>query len=161
LNDRYRDTTRDFWKGAAGAGDIAQRLTASGDVFNRLGRRPWACVNFLTAHDGFTLNDLVSYNDRHNEANGEDNKDGSSDNRSWNCGMEGPSDDAAINTLRERQIRNFLATLLLSQGTPSFRKSPPCAIVIPSCAGTAFSRAPIMRSSRSGTSHGSMRQAPR
>lgn len=117
-NDRYRDTTRDFWRGAASAGAMAQRLCASGDLFNRLGRRPSACINFITAHDGFTLHDLVSYNDRHNEANGEDNRDGHGDNRSWNCGAEGPSDNAEINALRERQMRNFLATLLLSQGTP-------------------------------------------
>jgi isoamylase len=117
-NDRYRDVVRDFWKGAATASDIAQRLCASGDVFNHLGRRPSSCVNFITAHDGFTLNDVVSYNDKHNEANGEDNRDGSSDNRSWNCGAEGPTEDAQINTLRERQIRNMLSTLLLSQGTP-------------------------------------------
>jgi glycogen operon protein len=109
---------RDFWKGAAGAADIAQRLCASSDVFNHLGRRPSACVNFVTAHDGFTLNDLVTFNDKHNEANGEGNRDGSSDNRSWNCGVEGPTDDPAINELRERQKRNLLATLLLSQGTP-------------------------------------------
>ena len=87
-------------------------------MFNHQGRRPWACVNFVTAHDGFTLNDVVTYNEKHNDANGEDNKDGSSDNRSWNCGAEGPTDDAAINALRSRQIRNMLATLLLSQGTP-------------------------------------------
>jgi isoamylase len=117
-NDRYRDVTRDFWKGAAPAAAVAQRLTASGEIFNRFGRRPSACVNFITAHDGFTLNDVVSYNDKHNEANGEDNKDGSSDNRSWNCGAEGPTEDSAINALRDRQLRNFLATLLLSQGTP-------------------------------------------
>jgi isoamylase len=117
-NDRYRDVSRNFWKGTAGAHDIAPRLCASGDVFNHLGRRPSACVNFVTAHDGFTLRDLVSYNDKHNEANGEGNRDGSSDNRSWNCGAEGPTDDVAINTLRERQMRNLLATLLLSQGTP-------------------------------------------
>jgi isoamylase len=117
-NDRYRDTTRDFWRGSAAAGDVAKSLSASADVFNHLGRRPWACVNFITAHDGFTLNDAVSYNDKHNQANGEDNKDGSNDNRSWNCGVEGPSDDPAINSLRERQKRNLLATLLLSQGTP-------------------------------------------
>jgi glycogen operon protein len=117
-NDRYRDVTRDFWKGEAGPSAMAARLTASGDVFNRFGRRPSACVNFVTAHDGFTLNDVVSYNEKHNDANGEDGKDGTSDNRSWNCGAEGPTDDAGINTLRERQIRNFLATLLLSQGTP-------------------------------------------
>jgi glycogen operon protein len=117
-NDRYRDTVRDFWRTEAGAKDIAPRLCASGDVFNHQGRRPWACVNFVTAHDGFTLNDLVSYNDKHNEANGEDNKDGSDANRSWNCGVEGPTDDAEINALRARQMRNFLGTLLLSQGTP-------------------------------------------
>jgi len=95
-------------------------LVASPDLFDRLGRKPSACVNFITAHDGFTLNDLVSYNDKHNEANGEGNKDGSSDNRSWNCGVEGPTDDLEINRLRERQLRNFLATLILSQGTPMF-----------------------------------------
>jgi glycogen operon protein len=117
-NDRYRDTVRDFWKGEAAASELAQRLCASGDLFNHYGRRPWACVNFVTAHDGFTLNDIVSYNDKHNEANGENNSDGSSDNRSWNCGVEGPTGDKATNTLRERQIRNMLSTLLLSQGTP-------------------------------------------
>ena len=117
-NDRYRDTVRDYWKGEAPANAISQRLCASADAFNQQGRRPWACVNFVTAHDGFTLNDIVTYNEKHNEPNGEDNKDGSSDNRSWNCGVEGPTDDQAINTLRERQIRNMLATLLLSQGTP-------------------------------------------
>jgi isoamylase len=109
---------RDFWKGSAAASEMAQRLCASSDVFNRLGRRPSACVNFITAHDGFTLHDVVSYNDKHNEANGEDNRDGSNDNHSWNCGVEGPTDDPAINALRERQMRNMLATLLLSQGTP-------------------------------------------
>jgi isoamylase len=117
-NDRYRDTVRDFWRGKAAVSDVSKSLTASADMFNHLGRRPWACVNFVTAHDGFTLNDLVSYNDKHNEANGEDNKDGSSENRSWNCGVEGPTDDPAITALRERQKRNMLATLLLSQGTP-------------------------------------------
>jgi isoamylase len=117
-NDRYRDVVRDFWKGAAAASDMAQRLCASSDVFNHLGRRPSACVNFITAHDGFTLHDVVSYNDKHNDANGEGNQDGSNDNRSWNCGAEGPTDDPAINQLRARQTRNMLATLLLSQGTP-------------------------------------------
>jgi isoamylase len=117
-NDRFRDTVRDFWKGHSAAADLAKRLCASGDVFNRLGRRPWSCVNFVTAHDGFTLNDIVTYNEKHNVANGEENRDGSSDNRSWNCGVEGPTDDPAINALRERQIRNMLSTLLLSQGTP-------------------------------------------
>ncbi|HWI14240.1 MAG TPA: glycogen debranching enzyme GlgX, partial [Burkholderiales bacterium] len=113
-----RDTVRDYWRGETSASALAPRLCASGDLFNHRGRKPWACVNFLTAHDGFTLNDLVTYNDKHNEANGEDNKDGHSDNRSWNCGVEGPTDDAAVNALRDRQKRNLLATLLLSQGTP-------------------------------------------
>ena len=117
-NDKFRDTVRDFWRGEASASALAPRLSASGDLYNHQGRRPWASVNFGTAHDGFTLNDLVSYNDKHNEANGEGNKDGSSNNRSWNCGAEGPTKDAGINTLRERQIRNLLGTLLLSQGTP-------------------------------------------
>jgi isoamylase len=117
-NDKYRDTVRDFWRGSAPAAALTDRLCASGDLFNRQGRRPWACVNFLTAHDGFTLNDIVTYNEKHNEANGENNQDGSSDNRSWNCGVEGPTDDPAINKLRERQTRNMLAILLLSQGTP-------------------------------------------
>lgn len=118
-NDRFRDTVRGWWKGDEGkAADLATRLSASGDQFNRRGRRPWSSVNFVTAHDGFTLQDLVSYNERHNEANGEENRDGHSDNLSWNCGVEGPTDDAEIRTLRERQKRNFLATLLLSQGTP-------------------------------------------
>jgi glycogen operon protein len=117
-NDKFRDTVRDFWRGEAPAAALATRLCASGDLFNRAGRRPWESVNFITAHDGFTLNDLVTYNEKHNEANGEDNKDGTSDNRSWNCGVEGPTDDKAINALRQRQIRNLLSTLLLSQGTP-------------------------------------------
>ncbi len=97
---------------------MAPRLLGSGDIFNHGGRRAWASVNFITAHDGFTLNDWASYNEKHNEANGEDNRDGTSDNRSWNCGAEGPTDDADILALRERQKRNMLATLLLSQGTP-------------------------------------------
>ena len=117
-NDKFRDTVREFWKGDVAPAMLAPRLCASGDMFDHHGRRPWACVNFITAHDGFTLNDIVTYNEKHNDANGENNKDGSSDNRSWNCGVEGPTDDASINALRERQIRNMLATLLLSQGTP-------------------------------------------
>jgi glycogen operon protein len=117
-NDTFRDTVRDFWRGEADAASLAPRLCASGDIFNHQGRRPWASVNLITAHDGFTLNDLVTYNERHNEANGEDNRDGHSHNRSWNSGVEGPTDDAQINALRERQKRNLLATLLLSQGTP-------------------------------------------
>ncbi len=118
-NDTFRDTVRAFWKGDEGTvSELAKRITASGDKFNHRGRRPWASVNFISAHDGFTLNDLVSYNDKHNEANGEDNRDGHSDNRSWNMGAEGPTDDPAIREQRERQKRNLLATLLLSQGTP-------------------------------------------
>jgi isoamylase len=117
-NDKFRDTVRDFWRGSALPGALAPRLCASGDIFNRRGRKPWASVNFVTAHDGFTLADLVSYNEKHNEANGEGNQDGTSDNRSWNCGVEGPSDDPAIVALRSRQMRNMLATLLLAQGTP-------------------------------------------
>jgi len=117
-NDKYRDTVRDFWRGHAPLTDLAPRLCASRDLFDKGGRRSWACVNFVTAHDGFTLNDVVSYDEKHNDANGEDGKDGSSDNRSWNCGVEGETDDADIQTLRERQIRNILSTLLLSQGTP-------------------------------------------
>ncbi len=118
-NDTFRDTVRSYWKGDEGkVPELAKRLTASGDKFNHRGRRPWASVNFIAAHDGFTLNDIVSYNDKHNEANGEDNKDGHSDNRSWNMGAEGPTDDERIKEDRERQKRNMLATLLLSQGTP-------------------------------------------
>jgi isoamylase len=118
-NDRYRDTVRRFWKGDEGQlSDFATRLTASSDFFNRRGRKPWASVNFVTAHDGLTLGDLVSYNDKHNELNGEGNNDGSSNNHSWNHGAEGPTRDASILALRERQKRNLLATLLLSQGTP-------------------------------------------
>jgi isoamylase len=117
-NDAYRDNVRDFWRGSAPASALAPRLSASADTFAHQGRRPWASVNFLTAHDGFTLNDTVTYNDKHNDANGEDNRDGHSDNRTWNCGVEGPTDDEEINQLRERQIRNLMGTLLLSQGTP-------------------------------------------
>jgi isoamylase len=118
-NDRFRDTVRSFWKGDEGKlADLGTRLSASPDMFNKRGRKPWASVNFITAHDGFTLRDLVSYNDKHNEANGEDNRDGHSNNLSWNHGAEGPTDDQAINSLRFRQMRNMLATLLLSRGTP-------------------------------------------
>ncbi|MGE0746830.1 MAG: glycogen debranching protein GlgX [Rhodospirillales bacterium] len=118
-NDRYRDTVRRFWKGDGGLiGDLAGRIAASHDIFGHRGRRPWSTVNFVTAHDGFTLADLVAYNGKHNEANGEDNRDGSDNNNSWNCGTEGPTDDAAIHALRRRQRRNMLATLLLSQGVP-------------------------------------------
>jgi isoamylase len=118
-NDRFRDTARGFWKGEAGRlADFATRISASPDLFDKRGRKPWASVNFITAHDGFTLNDLVSYNDKHNDANGESNRDGHSNNLSWNHGVEGPTDDAEITSLRLRQMRNMLATLLLSRGTP-------------------------------------------
>jgi isoamylase len=118
-NDRYRDTVRSYWKGDSGlVGDLAYRLTGSSDLYGHSGRRPYASVNFVTAHDGFTLQDLVSYNDKHNDANGEDNRDGNNDNRSWNCGTEGPTDDPNIQALRAKQKRNLLATLLLSQGVP-------------------------------------------
>ena len=117
-NDRYRDVVRGFWKGDSSAAELAQRLCASADKFNRRGRRPWSSVNFVTAHDGFTLHDLTAYNDKHNEANGEGNRDGTSNNNSWNCGIEGETEDAAVLTLRERQMRNMMATLLMSQGTP-------------------------------------------
>jgi glycogen operon protein len=118
-NDRYRDTVRSYWKGDEGKlPELASRLTASADLFNKRGRKPWASVNFITAHDGFTLNDVVSYDEKHNEANGEDNRDGHSENLSWNHGAEGATDDPAIVALRFRQMRNMLATLLLSRGTP-------------------------------------------
>jgi isoamylase len=117
-NDKFRDTTRKFWIGQAPAAALTDNLCASASIFNHQGRRPWASINFVTAHDGFTLNDLFSYNEKHNEANGEDNKDGNSNNSSWNCGAEGPTDDPDIIALRKRQIRNVLATLLLAQGTP-------------------------------------------
>jgi isoamylase len=117
-NDKFRDDVRGFWKGDRSAAALTQRLCASSAIFNQQGRRPWASINFVTAHDGFTLNDLVSYNEKHNEANGEGNKDGNSNTSSWNCGVEGPTDDPKINALRHRQMRNMMATLLLSQGTP-------------------------------------------
>jgi glycogen operon protein len=118
-NDKYRDTMRAYWKGDGGLiGEFALRLTGSSDLYNRSSRRPYSSINFVAAHDGFTLHDLVSYNEKHNEANGEDNRDGHNHNLSWNCGVEGPTDDAAIRSLRERQKRNLLATVLLSQGVP-------------------------------------------
>ncbi|WP_020420583.1 glycogen debranching protein GlgX [Amycolatopsis sp. ATCC 39116] len=117
-NGRYRDTVRDFWRGAVGVDDLAFRLSGSSDLYDHNLRRPWQSVNFITAHDGFTLRDLVSYNEKHNEANGEDNRDGTNDNRSWNHGAEGETDDPEIRELRARQARNLLATLLLSTGTP-------------------------------------------
>ncbi|HET9299899.1 MAG TPA: glycogen debranching protein GlgX, partial [Candidatus Polarisedimenticolaceae bacterium] len=118
-NGKYRDNMRDFWRGEDRTlGELAFRFTGSSDLYATNGRRPYASVNFVTAHDGFTLLDLVSYNEKHNQANGENNRDGESHNRSWNCGVEGPSDDPAVLELRARQRRNFLTTLLLSQGIP-------------------------------------------
>src|SRR3954454_8199435 len=118
-NGKYRDAVRSFWKGDEGrVGELAYRLTGSPDLYQHGGRRPYASINFITAHDGFTLNDLVSHNDKHNEANGENNNDGDNNNNSWNCGAEGPTDDPEINELRARQRRNFLTTLFLSQGVP-------------------------------------------
>jgi glycogen operon protein len=118
-NGKYRDTVRDYWRGEdQKLADMAYRFTGSSDLYEGSGRRPSASINFLTAHDGFTLADLTSYNEKHNEANGEENRDGTDDNRSWNCGVEGPTDDPAVLELRGRQRRNFLATLLLSQGVP-------------------------------------------
>jgi glycogen operon protein len=118
-NGRYRDTIRDYWRGEGGViGELASRLTGSSDLYESDGRRPVASINFITAHDGFTLRDLVSYEHKHNEANREENRDGESHNRSFNCGVEGPTDDPEVNGLRIRQQRNLLATLLLSQGVP-------------------------------------------
>ncbi|MGH3366148.1 MAG: glycogen debranching protein GlgX [Nocardioidaceae bacterium] len=118
-NGKFRDCARDFWRGEPRSlGEFAARLSGSSDLYEDDGRRPHASINFVTAHDGFTLRDLVSYNEKHNQANGEANKDGESDNRSWNCGVEGPTDDTAVNDLRARQQRNLLTTLLLSQGVP-------------------------------------------
>jgi glycogen operon protein len=118
-NGKYRDVMRAFWKGDGGlVADLAYRLSGSSDLYENDGRRPYSSINFIVAHDGFTLRDLVSYDRKHNEANGEDGRDGTDDNASWNCGAEGPTDDPAIRALRARQQRNLLATLLLSQGTP-------------------------------------------
>ncbi len=118
-NGKYRDCVRDYFRGIDQTlSEFAYRLSGSSDLYETTGRRPFASINFITAHDGFTLNDLVSYNDKHNETNGEDSRDGESNNRSWNCGAEGPTDDPAVLTLRDRQKRNFLVTLLLSQGIP-------------------------------------------
>jgi glycogen operon protein len=118
-NDQFRDTVRRFWKGdESQLAGLASRFSGSADIYNRRGRRPWASVNFVAAHDGFTLRDLVSYNTKHNEANKEENRDGSDSNHSWNCGTEGDTDREDVNALRRRQVRNFLATLLLSQGVP-------------------------------------------
>jgi glycogen operon protein len=118
-NGKYRDTVRDYWRGEPGTTpDFASRLSGSSDLYEHSGRKPIASVNFVTAHDGFTMRDLTSYNEKHNEANGEGNNDGESHNRSWNCGVEGDTDDPEIQALRARQQRNFLVTLLTSQGVP-------------------------------------------
>jgi glycogen operon protein len=117
-NGLYRDVMRDFWRAQSNVAQFASRFTGSSDLYQQDGRKPFASINFITAHDGFTLRDLVSYNGKHNEANGEGNQDGTDDNRSWNHGAEGPTDDPEINKLRARQHRNFLVTLLLSQGAP-------------------------------------------
>jgi glycogen operon protein len=118
-NGKYRDAVRRFWRGDGGVvSELASRLAGSNDLYEPSGRRPYASINFITAHDGFTLQDLVSFNEKHNDANGDDNKDGENNNLSWNCGAEGPTDDPQINALRERQKRNLMATLLLSQGVP-------------------------------------------
>jgi isoamylase len=118
-NGRYRDCVRDYWRGSdRSLAEYGSRLTGSSDLYESGGRKPYASINFLTAHDGFTLNDLVSYNDRHNENNGEENRDGEPNNRSWNCGFEGPTEDPKVNVLRARQKRNFMATLFLSLGVP-------------------------------------------
>src|SRR5262249_49927684 len=126
-NDRYRDTVRRFWRGDDGVlPELAARLTGSADLFDRRGRKPWASGDLVTAHDGFTLQDLVSYNSKHNEANLEGNKDGHGENHSFNYGVEGPTDDPAVVALRDRQKRNFLATLLGSQGTPMLLAGDEC-----------------------------------
>jgi isoamylase len=118
-NGKYRDAIRAYWKGAGGViGELGYRLTGSSDLYETSGRRPYASINFVTCHDGFTLADLVSYNSKHNEANLEENRDGENNNQSWNCGVEGPTDDPSVLALRARQRRNLIATLLLSQGVP-------------------------------------------
>jgi isoamylase len=117
-NGKYRDAVRDFWRGRGGVGEFVQRFTGSSDLYESNGRDPFASINFVTAHDGFTLRDLVSYDEKHNAANGEGNRDGTDDNRSWNHGVEGPTDDPSVRALRARQQRNFLTTLFLSQGVP-------------------------------------------
>src|SRR6185295_8254130 len=118
-NGKYRDSVRRFWRGDGGTvSELATRLAGSNDLHAHNGRQPYASINFITAHDGFTLHDLVSYNDKHNEANGEENRDGESNNLSWNCGVEGPTDDPAVQSLREKQKRNLMASLMLSVGVP-------------------------------------------
>jgi glycogen operon protein len=121
-NGKYRDTVRDFWRGEeTGVAELGYRLSGSSDLYRDDGRKPYASINFVTSHDGYSLRDLVSYQQKHNEANGEDNRDGDSDNRSWNCGAEGETNDAGVVALRARQMRNFLTTLVLSTGVPMLR----------------------------------------
>ena len=117
-NGMYRDTMRDFWRERTAVASFARRFTGSSDLYQSDGRRPFASINYITCHDGFTLRDLVTYDEKHNDANGEGNEDGTTDNRSWNCGVEGETTDEAVNALRDRQRRNFLTTLLLSHGVP-------------------------------------------
>src|SRR5207244_1402565 len=118
-NDKYRDSVRDYWRGASSdLRELAYRLSGSSDLYQDDGRRPYASINFVTAHDGFTLRDLVTYERKRNKANGEENRDGTNDNRSWHCGHEGETDDPEVNALRRRQVRNFLTTLVLSTGVP-------------------------------------------
>ena len=118
-NGKYRDAIREFWRGLGrNAGELGYRLSGSSDLYENDGRRPYSSVNFVTSHDGFSMRDLVSYDHKHNQANGEDNRDGTNDNASWNCGAEGETDDPNVRALRARQMRNMMSTLLLSQGTP-------------------------------------------
>ena len=150
-NDRYRDGVRAYWKGDAGKlGEFARRLTGSFDLYGGSGKRPNASINFVAAHDGFTLHDLVSYNDKHNEANGEDNRDGHNHNLSWNCGAEGPTDDTHVLALRQQQKRNLLATLLLSQGVPMWM-TPEVVIAAPDQVRGCSTRNPCLAGLRGGT----------
>jgi isoamylase len=125
-NGKYRDTVRKFWKGQGTIRKLAYRFSGSSDLYQTSGKTPGASVNFITSHDGFTLHDLVGYNDKHNEANGENNNDGDNNNNSWNCGAEGPTDDEKVNALRRKQVRNFFMTLLLSQGVPMIAGGDEC-----------------------------------
>jgi isoamylase len=128
-NDQYRDTIRDFWRGHGdGVRNVATRLAGSSDLYLDDGRSPYASINFVTCHDGFSMRDLVSYNEKHNDGNGEGNNDGNNDNRSWNCGVEGETDDPEVISLRARQMRNLLATLLLSTGVPMLRMGDELAL---------------------------------
>ena len=143
-NGKYRDAIRRYWKGDGGqVAELAYRLSGSSDLYEMSGRRPFASINFITAHDGFSLQDLVSYNEKHNEANGENNQDGHNDNLSWNCGAEGPTEDRDVLELRRRQKRNMLATLLLSQGVPM------CAAATRSAGPSSGTTMPTVRTTKS------------